>query len=59
MVPVIELTTPNQDDHSALVRSFTRSMTPRPQVRLQVADPPKASRSEIDEARLRLPVPTM
>ena len=42
MVPVIKLTTPNHDDHSALVRSYNRSIIPRPQVRLQVADPPKA-----------------
>ncbi|XP_065901987.1 mucolipin-3-like isoform X2 [Dysidea avara] len=53
MVPVIELTTPNHDDHSAFVRSFNHSLSPR-QIKLQVADPPKASRSEVDEARQRL-----
>jgi len=58
MVPVTELTAPSQDDHSSLVRSFTHSLIPRPQIRLQVADPPTASRSEVDEARLKLPKPT-
>jgi len=59
MVPVIELTEPSQDDHSSLVRSFSRSVSHRSQIRLQVADPPTASRSEIDEARLKLPKPKL
>jgi len=51
-VPDIQVSQPDDDPHT---KSFAHSTNAIHLVKLQVAEPPDASRSEVEEARLRLP----